>query len=431
MTPPAQSPDNSITKKRAYQNTKSSVAITGMGCISAAGTDTESHWININKGTACCSLVPDWLFSTKLHYPVFAAPPEALSPTGRDLFESASPSLLSSTLSRTLNLTVSAVAEALNQAGIGLQYLRGKKVGIALGTTVGCTFNNEDFYEQWRKGMKPDLAPIFHYLSGNLAQALHMILGTRGPSAVVTNACASGTDAIGIAKGWIASGTCDLAVAGGADELSRIAYNGFAGLQLSDTEQCRPFDRHRKGLNLGEGAGLLVLEEENQALERGITHLGWVRGYGSASDAWHPTAPHPEGRGLRCAFGQALADAGLSIQDVAMINAHGTGTKANDLAEANALSNLLPKSCHIAIVSTKGMTGHTLGAAGGLEAILTLLALQQGVTPGTHGYLSSDPQLPVNPIPQGISVPLPTRIGMSQSLAFGGGNAALVIEARP
>ena len=431
MAPPAQSPDHSITKKRAYQNTKSSVTITGMGCISAAGTDTKSHWININKGTARCSPVPDWLFSTKLRYPVFAAPPEALSPTGRDLFESASPSLLFSTLSRTLHLAVSAVAEALNQAGIGLQYLRGKKIGIALGTTVGCTFNNEDYYEQWRRGMKPDLAPIFHYLSGNLAQALHGILGTQGPSAVVTNACASGTDAIGLAKGWIASGACDLAVAGGADELSRIAYNGFAGLQLSDTEQCRPFDKHRKGLNLGEGAGLLVLEEEGRARERGITPLGWVRGYGSASDAWHPTAPHPDGRGLKCAFVQALADAGLSIQDVAMINAHGTGTKANDLAEANALSNLLPESCHIAIVSTKGMTGHTLGAAGGLEAILTLLALRQGVTPGTHGCQSSDPQLPVNPIPQGISVPLPTRIGMSQSLAFGGGNAALVMEARP
>ena len=431
MAPPAQSPDHSITKKRAYQNTKSSVAITGTGCVSALGMGQHTIWKNLREGIISCAPVPDWLFSTKLCYPVFAAPSEALSPAGRDLFESASPSLLFSTVSRTLNLAVSAVAEALNQAGISLQYLRGRKVGIALGTTVGCTFNDEDFYEQWRRGMKPDLAPIFHYLSGNLAQALHGILGTQGPSAVVTNACASGTDAIGLAKGWIASGACDLAVAGGADELSRIAYNGFAGLQLSDTEQCRPFDKHRKGLNLGEGAGLLVLEGENQALERGIMPLGWVRGYGSASDAWHPTAPHPEGRGLKCAFGQALADAGLSIQDVAMINAHGTGTKANDLAEANALSNLLPESCHVAIISTKGMTGHTLGAAGGLEAVLTLLVLRQGVTPGTHGYLSSDPQLPVNPIPQGISVPLSTRIGMSQSLAFGGGNAALVMEARP
>jgi len=430
MTPPAQSPDHSITKKRAHQNTKSSVAVTGMGCISAAGTDTKSHWININKSTARCSPMPDWLFHTELLYPVFAAPQEPLSEAGRDLLEDTLPDFTTGAMSRTLNLAVSAVAEALNQAGIGLQYLRGKKVGIALGTTVGCTFNNEDYYEQWRRGMKPDLAPIFHYLSGNLAQALHGILGTHGPSAVVTNACASGTDAIGLAKGWIASGACDLAVAGGADELSRIAYNGFAGLQLSDTEQCRPFDRHRKGLNLGEGAGLLVLEEEGRALERGIPPLGWVRGYGSASDAWHPTAPHPEGRGLKCAFDQALADAGLSIQDVAMINAHGTGTKANDLAEANALSNLLPKSCHVAIVSTKGMTGHTLGAAGGLEAIFTFLALRQGVTPGTHGYQLSDPQLPVSPIPQGMSVLLSTHIGMSQSLAFGGGNAAMVIEAR-
>lgn len=411
--------------------TKSRVAITGTGCVSALGMGQHTIWKNCPEGIISCTPVPEWLFHTELPYPVFAAPPEPLSGAGRDLLEDTLPDFPTSAMSRTLNLAVSAVAEALNQAGIGLQYLRGKKIGIALGTTVGCTFNNEDYYEQWRRGMKPDLAPIFHYLSGNLAQAIHGILGTQGPSAVVTNACASGTDAIGLAKGWIASGTCDLAVAGGADELSRIAYNGFAGLQLSDTEQCRPFDRHRKGLNLGEGAGLLVLEEEGQARERGITPLGCVRGYGSASDAWHPTAPHPEGRGLQCAFGQALADAGLSIQDVAMINAHGTGTKANDLAEANALSNLLPKSCHVAIVSTKGMTGHTLGAAGGLEAILTLLALRQGVTPGTHGYQSSDPQLPVNPIPQGISVPLPTRIGMSQSLAFGGGNATLVIEARP
>lgn len=411
--------------------TKSRVAITGTGCVSALGMGQHTIWKNFQEGLISCTPVPEWLFHTELPYPVFAAPQEPLSGAGRDLLEDTLSDFTTDALSRTLNLTISALAEALNQAEIGLQYLRGKKIGIALGTTVGCTFNNEDFYEQWRRGMKPDLAPIFHYLSGNLAQALHGILGTQGPSAVVTNACASGTDAIGLAKGWIASGTCDLAVAGGADELSRIAYNGFAGLQLSDTEQCRPFDRHRKGLNLGEGAGLLVLEGENQALERGTTPLGWVRGYGSASDAWHPTAPHPEGRGLKCAFGRALADAGLSIQDVAMINAHGTGTKANDLAEANALSNLLPKSCHVAIVSTKGMTGHTLGAAGGLEAILTLLALRQGVTPGTHGYQSSDPQLPVNPIPQGISVPLPTRIGMSQSLAFGGGNAALVIEARP
>jgi len=143
MAPLAQSPDHSITKKRAYQNTKSSVAITGVGCVSAAGTDTKSLWININKNTARCSPVPEWLFFTKLRYPVFAAPSEALSPTGRDLFESAPPSLFSSTLSRTLNLTVSAVAEALNQEGIGLQYWRGKKIGIALGTTVGCTLTTK------------------------------------------------------------------------------------------------------------------------------------------------------------------------------------------------------------------------------------------------------------------------------------------------
>ena len=413
-----------------HRITKSSVAVTGMGCVSAAGTDVCGHWKGLTHGEACCSPVPKWLFHTRLSYPVFVAGPDVLSPEGRVLLKSASPSIQSSILSRTIHLSISAISEAFKQAGIDLRYLRRKKFGIALGTTVGCTFNNEVFYEQWRRGCNQDLMPIYHYLSGNLAQALHWILGTQGPSAVVTNACASGTDAIGLAKEWIESRACDLAVAGGADELSRIAYNGFAGLQLNNTGPCTPFDKDRKGLNLGEGAGVLVMEQEDHALSRGITPLGWIRGYGSASDAWHHTAPHPKGRGLKCAIKQAMRDCHLDIQDISIINAHGTGTQANDLAEANALSDVLHGSRDIAIVSTKGMTGHTLGASGGIEAVFTLLALRKGITPGTYGCLSPDPDLQIDPIPQGISVPLCSRIGISQSLAFGGGNAALVMEAR-
>jgi 3-oxoacyl-(acyl-carrier-protein) synthase len=272
---------------------------------------------------------------------------------------------------------------------------------------------------------------VQYYLAGNVASALHRILGTSGPSAVITNACASGTDAIGVACNWLTSGQCDLAIAGGADELSRVAYNGFASLMLADKEPCRPFSRERRGLNLGEGAGIVVLEREDKRAARSGQPLGWVRGYGCAADAWHPTAPHPAGRGLKAALRQALRDCGDRQLFPALINAHGTGTKANDLAETAALAEIFPENVELVVVSTKGLTGHTLGAAGGIEAICTLLALRAGRTPGTVGCLDPDPELSLRPLTQTENRQLCGRWGISQSLAFGGSNSALVLEAAP
>jgi 3-oxoacyl-[acyl-carrier-protein] synthase-1/3-oxoacyl-[acyl-carrier-protein] synthase II len=246
---------------------------------------------------------------------------------------------------------------------------------------------------------------------------------------VITNACASGTDAIGVARNWLATGQCDIAIAGGADELSRVAYNGFVSLMLTDKEPCRPFSADRQGLNLGEGAGVLVLERQDDSAERQVGPLGWVRGYGCAADAWHPTAPHPDGRGLKTALRQALHDCGMPMDAPALINAHGTGTKANDKAETSALSGIFSGDERPPIVSTKGITGHTLGAAGGVEAIFTLMALRAGYTPGTVGCLEADPQLAMPVLGQGDEHNLSGNWGISQSLAFGGGNSALVLEA--
>jgi len=386
-------------------------------------------WENLQRGRVSCGPVPEWLFPTELPYPVFTAPPEPLSGAGRDLLKDILPDLPADSVSRTLLLAISAVAEAIGKADLSISYLRKTRVGIALGTTVGSTFNNEAYYLAWRQGLHPNPGPVHNYLGGNLASALHGILGTRGPSAVITNACASGTDAIGLARGWIAHGQCELAIAGGADELSRIAYNGFVSLQLTDSSPCKPFDQKRNGLNLGEGAGIVIIESQDRALRRGACPIGWARGYGSASDAWHPTAPHPEGRGLKCAFGKAISDAGVHVQDIALINAHGTGTRANDLAEAKALAALLPDPDEVPIVSTKGLTGHTLGAAGAIEAIFTLLALQHGQASGTVGCSVPDPVLSVKPLPEGQTSLLRNKLGISQSLAFGGGNSVLILEA--
>jgi len=403
------------------------IAVTGMGCMAGGGTDVENLWENLGLVRVNCRPVPEYLFKTILDFPVFAAPEDCLSRTARELLDVVAPGFSEASVSRTILLAISAVAEALQQAGITPGILHNKRVGIALGTTVGCTFHNEEYYSAWRNGLEPDLAPVRYYLDGNVASALHRILGTRGPSAVVTNACASGTDAIGIARDWLLADHCDLAIAGGADELSRVAYNGFVSLMLSDTVACRPFNRDRQGLNLGEGAGVVVLEREEKAVNRRAGLVGWVRGYGCAADAWHPTAPHPEGRGLKTALRQALDDA--SQPQIALVNAHGTGTRANDKAETSALSVMLPAPGKTVIVSTKGLTGHTLGAAGGIEAVFTLKALGLGYTPGTVGCLETDPEFAVEPLRQDKKSELSGRIGISQSLAFGGGNAALILEA--
>jgi len=258
-----------------------------------------------------------------------------------------------------------------------------------------------------------------------------MVLGVRGPALVVTNACASGTDAIGIAKGWVESGRCDLAIAGGGDDMSRIAYNGFASLMLADTKPCRPFDVSRQGLNLGEGAGIMILEKDAVVRKRGALPLGWVHGYGTASDAWHPTAPHPQGRGLQQAFIHALKNGEQPIDksDIALINAHGTGTPSNDFAETAAIAAVYEGSQLPPFVSTKGITGHTLGAAGGLEAVFTLMALRDGTTRGSCRCETPDPGFLCCPVLENEQISLSGRIGISQSLAFGGGNSCLVLEA--
>ncbi len=385
------------------------VGIAGVGAVSAAGADVRSTLESFAAARRNPSLTPP--FETTIACPTFAATDDL--PTLPARFNN----------SRTLRLAMKAINEALAEADPD-HFDSDVRAGICLGTTVASQLNNVPFYEAFRKTGNPPLDAVYDYLNANLAHAVGEMLGVTGPRMTVVNACSSGTDAIGIASNWIRAGLCDYAIAGGADELNRVAMAGFWSLGVMSAEPCRPFDRDRVGLNLGEGAGILVLESAEHAKNRGKTIDFEVAGFGGACDAHHLTAPHPEGRGLDNAISAALTQAEISTDQVAFINAHGTATLDNDRAESKVIHRLFGSSTPF--LSTKGYTGHTLGAAGGLEAVFALLGLRERWIPQSVGFENRPDDLAISPVNE--RTPIAGDCALSTSLAFGGNNAAVLIR---
>ena len=384
------------------------VTVTGIGIISAAGNNSDANFANMCSGTRSPHPCPT-LFHCDFKKTVFecdsTALPQALLP-----------------FQRTLALALTALEEALTDASISAEQLKGKKVGVCIGTTVACTLNNLDFYSKVRAGESPDPAPLQRYVNSDIAQYISDKLNTAGPVATIANACASGTNAIATAYTWIRSGICDIVIAGGADELNMIPYCGFNSLQVMSTAPCRPFDREREGLNLGEGAGILILESLSSATGRGVKSDFLLASCAGASDAFHLTGPHPEGEGLKSAISTTLQKANIEIKDIDYINAHGTATRENDKIEA-LIFNKLSEHHKINYSSTKYYTGHTLGAAGAIEAAICIKGMREGYFPG-HPDLQPD---------QGITIPAHTgtipyrgNAVISTSMAFGGSCAALL-----
>lgn len=383
----------------------SSILITGMGVVSAAGTGLEASLRSMAAGER--NVGPLTLFDSPINLPVFEV---------RGVPPRKEPGLM-----RTMELLNIALDEALASAQLSAGC--GLRIGVALGTTVACQLNDLDFYSTWREKHSAPLDSVDGYLNGNLAEAVAARLGTSGPALVVVNACSSGTDAIGAAMSWLKAGLCDIAIAGGADELNRIPLAGFKALSVASDEPCAPFDANRKGLNLGEGAGVLVLETAESAARRGVKSTLRVCGYGSSSDAYHLTAPHPEGEGLIRAINAALQQAAIQPSEIAFVNAHGTSTPDNDRVEGLALQKVFGPD--IKVLSTKGYTGHTLGAAGGIEAVFTAAGLSKGWIPGSAGFQTLDTEIGL--VPTIGKTKISGRCALSTSLAFGGNNAALVI----
>ena len=388
------------------------IAVTGIGCLCAAGKNLEQCMDSLFAGKKQSAPPTRFSSSHPIRYPVFEIPDE-FTFIGTDQ---------TSEILRTARLAVIAAGEALCNAEWSRAMMQVKRVGVCIGTTVGSAMNNEGFYRDFRRGQHPAMNAMTRFLNSNPARVIAKEFGLTGPCQTVVNACSSGTDAIGLGASWIRSGICDAVVAGGADELCRVTYNGFISLMIADESICRPFDAHRKGLNLGEGAAVLVLESEALCRARKRPARALALSYGSACDAYHLTAPAPDGSGLKQALSAALTASKKTAADIGFINAHGTGTQDNDRVESNVLSEMLPG---VPFLSTKGYTGHTLGAAGAIEAAFTIACLEAGKIPASAGFATLDPDLPCPPVQHETDLNGSTAI--SQSLAFGGNNAVLVL----
>lgn len=366
--------------------------IAGFGIICALGADADEVRANLYGGMRN-TLSARELHQEALDLPFFASP--FMQPRHNSAAD-------------TLSLAKIAAREAMAQAG--WTSLAG--AGVIVGTTSGTALHFLESYRNKKHG--PDCDDFF---LSNPAIALAQEFRATGPVLTLSNACASGTDALGLAIDMIESGQVEKILCGGTDAFSLVAHTGFARMLLYDKELCRPFDVTRKGLNLGEGAAFFCIERT------AATPIGRLLGYGVRTDAWHLTAPHPEGRGIRSAIRDAVKRSGLSMADIAFVNAHATGTAENDKIEGKALGDELPGH---PIWASKGQTGHTLGAAGAIEAVLSLLALQEGAIPKSEGFTDADPA--INIFPTTEITDISGKAALSTSIGFGGANSALVVS---
>jgi len=388
------------------------VAITGVGCVCAPGNNLPECMESLFRGERNFGAPTRFVSDNAAAFPVFEVADDLASLETRN----------TPVISRTGMLSLKAAFEAIGDSGLDRESLRSKRVGVCMGTTVGCVMNNETFYRAYLKGQDPDMADITRFLQSNPAAVVAREFDLTGPCQTIVNACSSSTDAIRTGTLWIKSGICDIVLAGGADEMSHVACTGFASLMITDSSPCKPFDRDRKGLNLGEGAAMVVLESEGVRRMRRKGARAFVLGSGASCDAYHLTAPHPDGRGLRRALGEAIASSGVETKEIAFVNAHGTGTQDNDRVESGVLRDMLPG---VPFLSTKGYTGHTLGAAGAIEAVFTVACLERGRIPKSAGFSNPDPQLGVSPAEREMEIR--GAVAVSESLAFGGHNGVLVL----
>jgi 3-oxoacyl-[acyl-carrier-protein] synthase II len=400
------------------------VAVTGLGLVTPAGIGVEENWRRVLAGTSTASPDPSLVelpVTISCRVPDFDA--DALLGRRRVW-----------RYDRFVQLALVALREALADARLDASTWDGTRVAVVVGTALGGTHTSERqtrvLIEEGPAQVSPMLIPMaaVNMLSGYLAMECQAL----GPNLVTSTACASGTTAIGLARDLLRTGAADVVVTGGSESsLSPTVMAGFAKMGAlsrragDPAAACRPFDVGRDGFVAAEGAGILVLERGDDARARAAPVRAWLGGYGASADAYHATSPAPEGVGAERAIRAALADADLSPEDVQHVNAHGTGTQLNDLTEAAVLARTTPLAT---VTSTKGVTGHALGAAGAIEAAYTVLTVQHGVQPPTANLDSQDPKIDLDVI-RGAPRAGPVRVALSESFGFGGQNAVLVITA--
>ncbi len=398
------------------------IAITGVGMICALGTQREAVWSHMVAGH--CGIGPVTLFDTEGYRSRVAAEVDLADVAARYT------PYQRRRWSRSDLMGVVAAEEAVADAGLLDSDIDRARVGVLLGAGTGDLVRNEDYYfTMRRRGMDRARPTWIHgHFSSTPVDVVASHFGFEGIRSCLMAACSSSTIAIGHAVEAIRLGRVDAVLAGGTDALSRLTFAGFNALRLMDPEPCRPFDARRQGMNIGEGAAILVLEDWERATRRGAHIYAELAGYGFTCEAYHPTAPEPEGQAIAGTIRAALADARVNADDVVHVNAHGTATPQNDKAEARGVQVVFgDRARSIPVTSLKAMIGHCLGAAGAMEAAALALSIDRGVIPPTIHHDTTDPECPVDLVANDPRE-VPISCAVSTSLAFGGNDSALVMK---
>jgi 3-oxoacyl-[acyl-carrier-protein] synthase II len=391
------------------------VIISGMGIISPIGNTLEEFLCGLKKGHCGVNLLTE-IKSDKI---LKAAKIKNFNPLA----------FLSLKEKRRMDfasqITLAAAHEAINSSKIDLSKENTSEIGISLGTTAGGTISGEKYFHA-KKNNKTLPSLLLDYSLYSAGTQVSIFFNIRGPNYVISTACSSSNIAIGSAYDQIKLGKNKIMLAGGFDTLNLLTLAGFNVLRNMSKSECRPFDKNRQGLILGEGAGILILEELEHCQKRNGPIFGEVLGYGVTSDAYHMTSPDITGKGAALAMEKALAKSNISYNKINYINAHGTGTVYNDLMETRAIKKVfLTNAYKIPISSTKSMVGHTLGASGAIEAITSVLAIKNQFIPPTINYQTPDPQCDLDYVP---NQPRNQTIqyALSNNFGFGGINCSVV-----
>ncbi|MEP7137876.1 MAG: beta-ketoacyl-ACP synthase II [Chloroflexota bacterium] len=405
------------------------VVVTGMGCISPVGNNVQETWNALLAGKSGAGMIT--LFDASKHKTRFAAEVKGFDAVAVFGVREARK------MDRFTQFATVATLEALEQSGLKIDDTNRDRVGIVIGTGIGGIGTIMEQAEVMRERgvdrVSPFLVPMM--ISDSAAGMLAIRVGARGPNMAIATACASGNNAIGDAVETIRRGSADVMIAGGSEgalvSLAMAGMNVMGALSTRNDDPLsasRPFDKNRDGFLMGEGAGILILEELEYAKARGANILAELAGYGTTDDAHHISAPAENGAGAAMSMKLALENANLTINDVEYINAHGTSTPLNDKSETAAIKSVFGEQAYkIPVSSTKSMTGHLLGASGAVEAVFSILAIREGVIPPTINYETPDPVCDLDYVPNQPRKAAIKHV-MSNSFGFGGHNATLVIS---
>ncbi len=405
------------------------VVVTGLGIVCPIGNTVAEAWSSALAGKSGISRITH-----------FDANPLASKIAGEvknfDVAAYLSPKE-ARRMDRFIHLGMAAGIQAIKDSGIQVTEANATRIGVNIGSGIGGLPMIEETHNEVLKGGPRKISPFFipstiiNMISGNLS----IMHGLKGPNLAMVTACTTSAHCIGEAGRLIEYGDCDVMVAGGAEAaVTLLTVGGFAAARALSTRNddpataSRPWDKDRDGFVLGEGAGVLVLEEREHARRRGAKIYAELAGYGMSGDAYHMTAPQEDGEGAARCMENALRNAALNRDDIDYVNAHGTSTPLGDFAETVALKRCFGDHAkEFAVSSTKSMTGHLLGAAGGVEAIFSVLAVQDQVAPPTANLVNQDPTCDLDYVP-GSARHMPIRAALSNSFGFGGTNGALIFK---